>query len=95
MKQILSYSRKQPRILLPTDIGRQVEETFKLLQATIPSTIDIHLDIIIYSGYSSVFEDKSSVRPENLYAYLTKPITRRTLATTLRNAIDNHKGETG
>ena len=41
VRQILFFSRKQPRKLMPVDIRGVIAETTKLLRASIPATIDI------------------------------------------------------
>ncbi|HKU44174.1 MAG TPA: PAS domain-containing protein [Polyangiales bacterium] len=41
VRQILSFSRQQPRERKPTNLGRVVEEALTLLRATLPSTIEI------------------------------------------------------
>jgi PAS domain S-box-containing protein len=43
VRQILTFSRPQPQELLPLQLSPVVAETFKLLRATIPTTIEFNL----------------------------------------------------
>jgi len=49
-KQILSFSRMEITQLEPLDIGAVVEEAFHFLRATIPTNIEITIDVPAYRG---------------------------------------------
>lgn len=46
VRQILTFSRKQPQEKTPLQVSLVVKEAMKLLRASIPSTIDIRQDIV-------------------------------------------------
>ncbi len=59
VKQILSFSRKSQLDRLPVVVQDVVKETVQLLRATVPTTIDIHLDIDPNSG--NILADKTQI----------------------------------
>jgi len=50
VKEILTFSRKAQRERTPTDVISVLQETFKLLRSTLPTTIKMALDIQSESG---------------------------------------------
>ena len=50
VKQILTFSRKTQRERRPTDVVPVLQETFKLLRSTLPSTVKMSLDVQSKSG---------------------------------------------
>lgn len=45
VQQILTFSRQSEHEMKPIQLGRIIQETSKLLRASLPTTIDIHTDI--------------------------------------------------
>ena len=45
VKEILTFSRKTQREKTPTDVATVLQETFKLLRSTLPTTVKMSLDI--------------------------------------------------
>ena len=56
VKEILMFSRKTQRERTPTDVVPVLQETFKLLRSTLPTTIKMSLDV--QSGSSTILGDK-------------------------------------
>jgi PAS domain S-box-containing protein len=60
VKQILTFSRKTRRETTSTDVAAVLQETFKLLRSTLPTTINMSLDI--QSESSTILGDKVQVQ---------------------------------
>lgn len=59
VKQILAFSRKSPQQRVPLSIFPLVSEAFKLIRATLPTTIDIRTDLDPHCG--EIFADPTQV----------------------------------
>ncbi|MDB6166788.1 MAG: hypothetical protein JWQ83_1928, partial [Lacunisphaera sp.] len=59
VRQILTFSRQQPLKRLPVQLRPVVEETFKLLRATIPSTIEF--DLVLAADAPVVLADTTQI----------------------------------
>jgi signal transduction histidine kinase/ActR/RegA family two-component response regulator len=59
VQQILTFSQQHEDKQLPVDLGETIEETFKLLRSSIPSTIDIKL--ILSKGVGVVMADATQI----------------------------------
>jgi len=61
VKQILAFSRKTEQVKMPVCVSLIVRETFKLLRASLPSTIEIQLDVAKEAKLSTVLADPTQV----------------------------------
>jgi PAS domain S-box-containing protein len=60
VERILSFSRRRERLLQPLDLGNTLQESAKLLRATLPSPVEIH--VVVDPHTPRIMADATSVQ---------------------------------